>query len=99
VIYERSESFKRDYKSMAAEWQILFKSAVRRLNTAYEDADGAWPVSWPADLRIKPTHAAGIWEMTWSFSSPDGRATFEFFATGGVRGVRWRRVGTHEVLP
>jgi hypothetical protein len=99
VIYERSESFKRDYKRLAAGWQILLKDAVRRLNKADDDSDGAWPIAWPADLRVKPTHAAGIWEMAWSFSSPDGRATFELFEKDGLRGVRWRRVGTHDVLP
>jgi hypothetical protein len=99
VIYERSDVFKRDYKNLSEPWQEAFKNAVRRLNAAYDASDGVWPVAWPAELRVKPTHAPGLWEMTWSFSSPDGRATFEFFERDGRRGIRWRRVGTHVILP
>lgn len=43
------------------------------------------------------TSAKGIWEMTWSFPGPDGRATFEFVTyDDGVR-VRWRRIGNHTI--
>lgn len=46
--------------------------------------------------------APGIWEMTWSFSGPDGRATWEW-ATDTVEGatvpvVRWRRIGGHAIF-
>jgi hypothetical protein len=44
---------------------------------------------WPVSLRVKPVRsAAGVMEMTWSFASPDGRATFEFVTVGGELGVR-----------
>ena len=36
--------------------------------------------------------------MTWSFASPDGRATFEFIIVEDELRVRWRRVGDHEVF-
>lgn len=53
---------------------------------------------WPATLRVsRMTSVKGIWEMTWSFSGPDGRATFEFTEIEGEIGVRWRRIGRHEV--
>jgi len=42
--------------------------------------------------------AAGIMEMTWSFSGPDGRATFEWLAIGGEPMIRWRRVGGHDIF-
>ena len=36
--------------------------------------------------------------MTWSFASPDGRATFEIVTVDGEQRIRWRRVGGHEVF-
>lgn len=44
--------------------------------------------------------------MTWSFSGPDGRATWEWTTVeideGGAKGqqpaMRWRRVGDHTIL-
>jgi hypothetical protein len=43
------------------------------------------------------TSVPGVWELTWSFASSDGRATFEFIeAAEGMR-VRWRRVGDHGI--
>jgi hypothetical protein len=39
----------------------------------------------------------GVWEMTWSFSGPDGRATFEWVKAGGEIQIRWRRIGGHEI--
>lgn len=97
--YERSDSFKRDFKSLPEGSQAAFKVAVRSINQTYANANKQWPIPWPATLRIKPTHAPGIWEMTWSFASPDGRATFEFFEEDGEHGIRWRRVGDHRILP
>jgi hypothetical protein len=36
--------------------------------------------------------------VTWSFSGPDGRATFEFIGVEGELAIRWRRIGGHDVL-
>jgi hypothetical protein len=53
----------------------------------------------PSKLRVKAVvGVAGIWEMTWSFSGPDGRATFEWVEIDGEAGIRWRRIGGHAVL-
>ena len=38
-----------------------------------------------------------IWEMTWSFSGPNGRAMFEWVEIDGTSGIRWRRIDTHEI--
>jgi len=55
--------------------------------------------AWPQQLRIKNVqHAPGIWEMTWSFAGPDGRATFEYFGKDPDRGIRWRRIGGHRIF-
>ncbi|MFO7531790.1 MAG: hypothetical protein R6W93_04960 [Candidatus Limnocylindrales bacterium] len=40
----------------------------------------------------------GVWEMTWSFAGPDGRATFEWIEIDGERAIRWRRIGGHEIF-
>jgi hypothetical protein len=54
---------------------------------------------WPKTLRIRDVEAApGVWEVTWSFSGPDGRATSEFFDAEGKLGIRWRRIGGHEIF-
>lgn len=54
---------------------------------------------WPAGLRVKAVQsAAGVWEMTWSYAQPDGRATFEWCAIDGEPAIRWRRVGTHAIF-
>jgi hypothetical protein len=39
-----------------------------------------------------------VWEVTWSFSGPDGRATFEFFVVENERGIRWRRIGGRQIF-
>lgn len=55
--------------------------------------------AWPAGLRIRAmVNARGISEMTWSFSGPDGRATFEWILIDGQPGIRWRRIGGHAVF-
>jgi hypothetical protein len=36
--------------------------------------------------------------MTWSFSGPDGRATFEWTEIEAEPAIRWRRVGGHEIF-
>jgi hypothetical protein len=54
---------------------------------------------WPRSLRVKAVHGApGVLEMTWSFASPDGRATFELVTVEGELRCRWRRVGDHDVF-
>jgi hypothetical protein len=79
---------------------ILGKNLTRAKFAPACDADAADPASvWPTSLRVKSMrNAAGVLEMTWSFASPDGRATFEFITvTGGPR-CRWRRVGSHSLF-
>jgi hypothetical protein len=75
---------------------------VRKLNAAYEMhlASGSTSrLHWPKTLRIKDIEGApGVWEMTWSFSGPDGRATFEYVEVDGELAIRWRRVGGHEIF-
>jgi len=64
------------------------------------DAYGADPSTpWPAALRVKSVrNAASVVEMTWSFTGPDGCATFELITVDGDLRCRWRRVGDHAVF-
>lgn len=97
--YQRSSEFLSDYARLPREHRPLFLGAVRLINEAYARRGSRWPPEWPVALRIKRVQeVAGVWEMTWSFSRPDGRATFEFVQIDGEPGIRWRRIGTHEIL-
>jgi hypothetical protein len=99
VRYERTASFKADYLRLKPANRELFKSAVREMNRAAADAQDPSQIPWPARLRLMAVQAApGVFEMTWSFSGPDGRATFEFTQIDGGLAVRWRRIGDHGIL-
>jgi hypothetical protein len=44
-----------------------------------------------------------VFEMTWSFSGPDGRATWQWTTVrtgegGSVPALRWRRLGGHAIF-
>lgn len=98
--YERSEAFRRDYRGLAPLHRQEFREVVleqfhpaliRRLADPAE--------SFPASLRIKDVEGApGVWEMTWSFTDPDGRATWEWIEIDGEPGIRWRRIGSHAIF-
>ncbi len=64
------------------------------------DRFAADPASaWPAALRVKDVEgAAGVFEVTFHFTGPDIRATFEWVQIEGELGVRWRRLGGHEIF-
>jgi hypothetical protein len=102
VRWERTESFKGDYQRLSKRDRELLKVAVTEFNEAC-DAYVAHRAPWPSRLRVKSVEGApGVFEMTWSFSGPDGRATWEWVtvadASGRHRAVRWRRVGDHKIL-
>ncbi|HVA27195.1 MAG TPA: hypothetical protein VNF68_03395, partial [Candidatus Baltobacteraceae bacterium] len=77
------------------------KATVRKINAAYDQyvAFGSPDRLKPKNLRIRDVEdATGVWEVTWSFSGPDGRATFEVFEAEDKQGIRWRRIGGHEIF-
>lgn len=97
--YERTDSFKADYKRLSEAERSRFLEAVRRMNAAYAQR-GEQPLpTWPASLRVKDVEdAPGIFEMTCSFAGPDGRATFEYVTIDGEPAIRWRRIGDHRIF-
>ena len=98
--FETTPAFDNDYRRLKREHADTFKQVIRDKVAPACDAYGTDPTAgWPAALRVKSVRSApGILEMTWSFASPDGRATFELIAVDGELRCRWRRVGDHQVF-
>lgn len=98
--FETTPAFDSDYRRLKSEHQAVFRSVVKDKFAPGCDvyaANSATP--WPASLRVKSVrNAPGVLEMTWSFASPDGRATFEFVTVEGQLRCRWRRIGDHDVF-
>lgn len=102
--YESTDSFLADFTRLKPEHKASFKKVVRE---KFALACDAWATAqetrtsyvWPKSLRVDELRGApGIMEMTWSFASPDGRATFELVRDGGDWVCRWRRIGDHDVF-
>lgn len=98
--FEITPAFDADYRRLSREHATAFRQVVREKFALACDAYAKNPATpWPASLRVKPVRSApGVWEMTWSFASPDGRATFELITVEGEPRCRWRRVGDHGVF-
>jgi hypothetical protein len=101
VRFETTPVFDSDWKRLKPEHKRQFRDIIpdfTKACDAYARAEGKG-YRWPAGLRVKPVKSApGVWEMTWSFASPDGRATFEFVRGEAGMLLRWRRVGDHSVF-
>lgn len=98
--FETTPAFDRDFRRLKPEHAAAFRELVHATFVPACDAYAENPATpWPASLRIKSVRAApGILEMTWSFASPDGRATFELVTVDGETRIRWRRIGDHDVF-
>ena len=103
--FERTEPFKSDYQRLSEKERELFRTATRAFNVACDRfIETRDPSSWPAGLRVKGVvNAPGVFEMTWSFSGPDGRATWQWTTVdtsegGSMLAVRWRRLGDHRIF-
>ena len=100
VRFETTPRFDADYARLPQEHRRAFRALIPAFSAAC-DAYVASPgiSAWPARLRVRRmVSAPRIWEMTWSFAGPDGRATFEFVEDGDGKRLRWRRIGTHRVF-
>lgn len=95
--YEVSPRFDREYGALPDEHKSLVRAAIPVFNEAAErfgpDRDAAWP------LRVSPMKGHDrVWEMSWNFRRPDGRATFEWIKVDGEWAIRWRRIGSHAIF-
>jgi hypothetical protein len=100
VKFETTPAFDADYRRLAVEHAVAFRGIVRERFAPACDAFARDPSTpWPRSLRVKSVRGApGVLEMTWSFASPDRRATFELITVDGELRCRWRRVGDHQVF-
>jgi hypothetical protein len=105
VRFERTDPFKTDYQRLSEDEREKFRTAARAFNAACDRyVETKKPSSWPASLRVKPVvNAPGVFEMTWNFSGPDGRATWEWTTVVVTDGstqpaVRWRRLGSQRIF-
>ena len=97
--FQAEESFYTDFRRLDPDEKKLFMDAVNEINRAYARRGQSRLPRWPAHLRVKDVEGApGIWEMTWSYSGPDGRATFRIADLNGEPVIRWRRIGDHRIF-
>lgn len=96
--WQTTPAFDADLRRLSMDEVALFRTAVRQHVVPAAERHVERPGEpWPKRLRVKPVRgAAGISELTWSFSGPDGRATFEWTTIDEEQAIRWRRVGGHE---
>lgn len=97
--FTAQQRFVHEYAALHADHQAKFRSLIKAFNEACEEyVANPGGYVWPKSLRVRQmTSAPGIWEMTWSFSGPDGRATFRFTKIGDETALEWRRIGRHEI--
>jgi hypothetical protein len=100
VKYETTPAFDADYRRLKPEHRATFRRVLQTKFIPACEALAADPTApWPRSFRVKPVQGVlGVLEMTWSFASPDGRATFELITVDGELRCRWRRIGDHAVF-
>jgi len=100
VRFEQTARFRSDRAGLGDDQFAEFRRVVVDHFIPAAVRQAAAPGSaWPRSLRVKSVRGArGVWEMTWSFAGPDGRATFEWVTIGGEPAIRWRRVGSHSIF-
>lgn len=98
--WEAAPAFEADLRRLSRAELEMFRKVVReRFVPAADRIAAETTARWPAALRVKAVVGSeGVWEMTWSFSGPDGRATFEWIQIDGERAILWRRIGDHRIF-
>ncbi len=98
--FETTPAFDGDFRRLKPEHQATFRRVLHeKFIPACDELTANPSASWPKSLRVKGIRgASGVLEMTWSFASPDGRATFELVTVDGELRCRWRRIGDHDVF-
>jgi hypothetical protein len=98
--YETTPAFDADFQRLKPECRAEFREVLRTKFIPACAALVADPAAvWPKSLRVKSVQGApGILEVTWSFASPDGRATFELVTVDDELRCRWHRIGDHDVF-
>jgi hypothetical protein len=96
--FRTTPGFDRDWKRLREEHKRIFRDAMPDFSKACDAHAADRATVWPANLRVSQmTGTKSIWEMTWSFAGPGGRATFEFVRDGDDLLCLWRRIGDHSI--
>lgn len=96
--YRTLPRFEADYRRLSSPERSKFHEALREFIEASRDYESSPEhFVWPKSLRVERLTNSGVMAMTWSFSGPDGRATFQFETVDGEMFVVWRRVGRHDI--
>lgn len=92
-------SFDRDLARLPKEHPQAFLNILRKhFLPAVADGGFSGDPPWPTRLRVHRLAETAIYSITWSFTSPDGRATFHLdTADDGSSVLVWRRIGNHEI--
>ncbi len=96
--YRTAVAFDRDLTKLLSDHRQMFLKILREHFLPAIDAGSFTGVPpWPKRLRVHQI-AGGILSITWSFTGPDGRATFHLERTDdGETILVWRRIGTHDI--
>lgn len=98
--YRKLPTFDNDFRRLSERERETFRNFVREqfIPALKEFEKAPKRCSWPKGLRYEHlTATKGIYAVTWSFSGPDGRATFEYETIDGEVFLVWRRVGLHSI--
>ncbi len=97
--FEVTDAFRADRRRLSESERRRLAEVLPAFVAACDRYAANPTTAWPSSLRVKAVEGApGVVEMTWSFSGPAGRATFEWIRIDGELAVRWRRIGRHDVL-
>ena len=97
--FEVTDAFRADRKRLSAQERRLVDERLPEFVEACDRFAADQNARWPAASRVKDVmNAPGIWEVTFNFTGPDIRATFEWIRIGNELGLRWRRIGGHDIF-
>ena len=98
--FEWTPQFDADLARLSDDERALFARVAKEdFSPACDRHQADKTLAWPKKLRVKHVQeTASVYEMTWSFSGPDGRATFEWVVIDEDTGIRWRRIGGHSIF-
>lgn len=95
--YRTLAAFDRDYSALPPEHQKLFRETLTQHFLPALAAGALTGESpWPPRIRLHKI-AESIYSITWSFTGPDGRATFHLEPSNEEPVLVWRRIGTHTI--
>jgi hypothetical protein len=99
VKFEVTDSFRADRKRLSPPERRLVDERLPEFVEACDRFAADQSARWRAGFRVKDVkNAPGVWEVTFNFSGPDIRATFEWIRIGNELALRWRRIGGHDIF-